>query len=107
MLRIKVPLPLMMWDSPATQWYGMIPTDPELLDMDDDETLVIGKMCEKATTTMDNKALVPLLSWDRCLGMAIWCWCLRGSESDKEFLENIKPFVLDPLKGASSNPGVG
>ncbi|WYZ46636.1 hypothetical protein EsH8_IX_000861 [Colletotrichum jinshuiense] len=107
MLRIKVPLPLMMWDSPATQWYGMIPTDPELLDMDDDESLVIGKMCEKATTTMDNKALVPLLSWDRCLGMAIWCWCLRGTESDKEFLENIKPFVLDPLKGASSNPGIG
>ncbi|KAJ0320246.1 hypothetical protein COL5a_009879 [Colletotrichum fioriniae] len=70
MLRIKIPLPLMMWDGPAAHWYGMVPTDPALLDANagDEEVLMISKMCEKASLTMDNKALVPLLSWDRCLG---------------------------------------
>ncbi|KAI3542606.1 early growth response protein 1 is a zinc-finger protein, partial [Colletotrichum filicis] len=109
MLRIKIPLPLMMWDGPAAHWYGMVPTDPALLDANtgDEEVLMISKMCEKASLTMDNKALVPLLSWDRCLGMAIWCWCLRGSETDKEFIENVKPFVLDPLKDTNVFPGSG
>ncbi|UQC84310.1 uncharacterized protein CLUP02_09806 [Colletotrichum lupini] len=84
----------------------MVPTDPALLDANtgDEEVLMISKMCEKASLTMDNKALVPLLSWDRCLGMAIWCWCLRGSETDKEFIENVKPFVLDPLKDTNVFP---
>ncbi|KAF9871856.1 C2H2 type zinc finger domain protein [Colletotrichum karsti] len=72
MLRVKVPMPLMMWDGPAAQWFGMIPTDPELLDDGDDDVLVISKMCDKAIMMMDNKPLLPLLSWDRCLGMAIW-----------------------------------
>ncbi|OHE97103.1 early growth response protein 1 is a zinc-finger protein [Colletotrichum orchidophilum] len=99
MLGIKIPLPLMMWDGPAAHWYGMVPMDH------DDDVLMISKMCEQASLTMDNKALVPLLSWDRCLGMAIWCWCLRGSETDKEFVESVKPFVLDSLKNTNAFPG--
>lgn len=100
LLRVRLPLPLGMWDGPTAQWFGMVPTDPALLDMDgDDDRMLVSRMCEEATLTMDNTPLLPLLSWDRCLGMAIWCWCLRGNESDKEFVENIKPFVLDPLKG--------
>ncbi|WQF89890.1 hypothetical protein CDEST_14904 [Colletotrichum destructivum] len=100
LLHVRLPLPLGMWDGPTAQWCGMVPTDPALLDMDgDDDRMLVSRMCEEATLTMDNTPLLPLLSWDRCLGMAIWCWCLRGNESDKEFIENIKPFVLDPLKG--------
>ncbi|OHW99496.1 early growth response protein 1 Is a zinc-finger protein [Colletotrichum incanum] len=105
LLRVKLPIPLMMWDGPSAQWCGVVPTDPALLDMSDDDGLVISLMCEEATLTMDNTPLVPLLSWDRCLGMAIWCWCLRGNESDKEFIENIKPFVLDPFKELGFIPG--
>ncbi|KAK1983679.1 hypothetical protein LZ30DRAFT_713764 [Colletotrichum cereale] len=102
LLRIQLPLPLVVWDGPLAQWSGgSVPTDPALLDMSADKGLLVSEMYEKATITMDNKPLVPLLSWDRCLGMAIWCWCLRGNESDEEFIENIKPFVLDPLKGTA------
>ncbi|KAF4894803.1 Zinc finger protein zas1 [Colletotrichum fructicola] len=94
MLRVKVPMPLMMWDGPAAQWFGMIPTDPELMDdQGDEELLIISRMCDKAVMMMDNKPLIPLLSWDRCLGMAIWCWCMKHTESDREFIENIKPFT--------------
>ncbi|KAL0932843.1 C2H2 type zinc finger domain protein [Colletotrichum truncatum] len=100
MLKINVPMPLMMWDGPAAQWSGMIPTDPELLDDDEDDILIISKMCDRAILMMDNKPLLPLLSWDRCLGMAIWCWCMKHSQSDREFIESIKPFVLEPLNGA-------
>ncbi|KAK2026419.1 early growth response protein 1 is a zinc-finger protein [Colletotrichum zoysiae] len=100
LLRVKLPLPLMVWDGPIAQWCGgLVPADPALLEMSNGNGLLVSQMCEEAMLTMDNRPLVPLLSWDRCLGMAIWCWCLRGNESDEEFIENIKPFVLDPLKG--------
>ncbi|OLN96783.1 hypothetical protein CCHL11_02404, partial [Colletotrichum chlorophyti] len=99
MLRVKVPIPRVMWDSPAAQWHGAFPTDPELLDTADDKVFTISTLCERAILLMDNKPLMPLLSLDRCLGMAIWFWCLRGNESDNEFIENVKPFVLEPLKG--------
>ncbi|KAJ0345926.1 hypothetical protein KNSL1_007947 [Colletotrichum chrysophilum] len=106
MLRVKVPMPLMMWDGPAAQWFGMIPTDPELMDdQGDEELLIISRMCDKAVMMMDNKPLIPLLSWDRCLGMSIWCWCMKHTESDREFIENIKPFVLEPLKGTGVHYG--
>ncbi|KAK1998006.1 early growth response protein 1 is a zinc-finger protein [Colletotrichum falcatum] len=106
LLRIELPLPLMVWDGPLAQWCGgLVPTDMALLDMSDDNGMLISQMCEEATLTMDNRPLIPLLSWDRCLGMVIWCWCLRGNESDEEFIENIKPFVLDPLKGTAFFPG--
>lgn len=105
MLRVKVPMPLMMWDGPAAQYFGMIPTDPELLDDGEDDVLIISKMCDNAVMMMDKKPLLPLLSWDRCLGMAIWCWCMKHTESDKDFIENIKPFVLEPLKGTGVHYG--
>ncbi|KAJ0382621.1 hypothetical protein COL922a_012164 [Colletotrichum nupharicola] len=104
-IRVKVPMPLMMWDGPAAQWFGRIPTDPELLDDGEDDVLIISKMCDKAVMMMDNKPLLPLLSWDRCLAMAIWCWCMKHTESDREFIENIKPFVLEPLKGTGVHYG--
>ncbi|KAF6826510.1 C2H2 type zinc finger domain protein [Colletotrichum plurivorum] len=107
MLKVKVPLPLIMWDGPAVQWFGMMPTDPALHGDDDadDDVLVISRMCDKAASMMDNKPLLPLLSWDRSLGMAIWCWCMKHAQSDREFIENIKPFVLDPLKGTGFDYG--
>ncbi|TDZ32432.1 Zinc finger protein klf1 [Colletotrichum spinosum] len=100
MLKVKVPLPQLMWDGPAENWCDLFPTDPALLDPDASDAPTISNMCSEATLLMDSKPLLPLFSWDRCLGMALWCWCMKHSSSDREFIENIKPFVLQPLEGA-------
>lgn len=73
-IRIKIPLPLSMWDQPS--WN---PLDASMQDIDDEQEennpLIIGNICERSGLRGNMAPLFALRSFDEMLGKAVESWC--------------------------------
>lgn len=80
MLKLAVPVPLQMWDSPLSNELASAGLGGETAAEEEKRALIISCICEDLKVSSNRLALFALRRFDPILSQALWTRCTEGPD---------------------------